>query len=108
MKSSRSRIVRMLAAAGAAIALVISISPGPARAEPAHRAYRNDPLVTRLGVKFLPNDGGNPINFQGQVAGSTQVAGISRAAIFNLHSKRIQVLSAFAGERTQATDINDR
>ena len=108
MESLRSRIVRMLATAGVAGALMISISLGPARAEPADREYLNDPLVTRSGVMFLPSDGGNPINFRGQVAGSTQVAGLSRAAIFNLDSKRIQVLSAFAGERTEATDINDR
>ena len=93
--------------------LVVGITAGPAYAEPADRGptssgYQVKPLVSRSGATFLPSDSGNPINSDGWVAGSTTVDQVSRAAVFSLPTKRMHVLSAFAGQRTEATDINDR
>ena len=113
MKSLRSRAFRVLAGMCAAGLLVVSITAGPAYAKPADRTpkssgYQVTRLVSRSGAVFLPSDSGNPINSAGRVAGSTTVARVSRAAVFSLRTKRMHVLSAFAGQRTEATDINDR
>ena len=113
MKSLRNRAFRVVAGLGAAGIFCVSIATGPAYAESADRAptssgYQVTSLVSRSGEKFLPSDSGNPINSDGQVAGSTIVGALSRAAVFSLRTKRMQVLSAFAGQRTEATDINDR
>jgi uncharacterized membrane protein len=104
---------RTLAALCAAGMVVAGFAAGPAYAKPADRApagagYQVKRLVSRSGAMFLPSDGGNPINNRGLVAGSTTVAQVSRAAVFDLRTKRMRVLSAFAGQRTEATDINGR
>ena len=110
----RSQWFRVLTGVGAAGALVVGLTAGPAHAgptadrTPTSSGYQVQRLVSRTGAVFLPSDSGNPINTAGRVAGSTTVAGVSRAAVFDLRTKRIQVLSAFAGQRTEATDVNNR
>jgi uncharacterized membrane protein len=93
----------------AAIGLLgVGITTGPAQAEPASRAaYRIERLVSQSGAAFLPSDSGNPVNSHGLIAGSTTVAGVSRAAVFDLRTNRMLVLSAFAGQRSEATDVNE-
>ena len=93
--------------------LTVGITTAPASAVPADRAptdsvYQVERLIADSGAAFLPSDSGNPINSHGWVAGSTTVDGVSRAAVFNLETNQMQVLSAFPGLRTEATDINDR
>ena len=110
MKSWR-RAFRMLTGL-AGVGLLVSAT-GVQAAPPTASAitssgYQVKPLVTPSGATFLPSDSGNPINSDGRVAGSTTVAQISRAAVFSLRTQRMQVLSAFAGQRTEATDINER
>ncbi len=92
--------------------LTVGITTAPASAVPADRAptdsvYQVERLIADSGAAFLPSDSGNPINSHGWVAGSTTVDGVSRAAVFNLETNQMQVLSAFPGLRTEATDIND-
>lgn len=113
MKLMPSRVLRILTGVGAAGVLVAGITAGPSYAEPPHRApagsgYQLTNLVSRSGAMFLPSDSGNPINSDGRVAGSTTVAQVSRAAVFSTRTASIDVLPAFAGQRTEATDINDR
>ena len=113
MKRLWSRAFRMLAGVCAAGLVVVGLTAGPVYAKPADRAptsagYQVKRLVSRSGAMFLPSDGGNPINSAAWWPAPRQSPGSVGLRSSALRTKRMHVLSAFAGQRTEATDINDR
>lgn len=86
--------------------LLSTLAPPVAQAAPAPTAYDVRQLTSRTGQPFTVSGRGNPVNDRGLVAGSTTVDGRSRAAVFNLATRTIRVLTAFRGRDTAAADVN--
>lgn len=110
MKISHRPIRHRVVAIGATLALSagFGLSTQPASAAGTASAYRVQRLETRSGQVFLPSTTGNPVSDHGRVAGTVQIDGLKRAAVFRLGNRTVMVLKKFSGLRTEATDVNDR
>jgi len=77
-----------------------------AQAAPLPAGYTVQVLTSRTGQAFAVSGSGNPVNDSGLVAGATTQDGRRRAAVFDLRTRTIRVLDAFAGQITAAADVN--